>query len=402
MLHCADLHLDRPLSGLAHLPGRLAENVRESTFRSFARIVEEAIRREVDFIVVVGDLYDGEDRSLKAQVHFRKQVERLARHGISVYALFGNHDHLAGDWPRIDWPENIYFFGPEVETVLYKKRGEAVAALTGFSYPQRNVRENRVQQYRSDKKAPYRIALLHGYLQGSKGHAAYAPFTIADLKNSHFDYWALGHIHQRRVLLENPPAVYPGNIQGLYPKESGEKGCYYVEFSGRQKVKYHFIATNDVEWREIRVEITGMDHFGDLLTVCQKKMAAWRKKGKTVLATIVLTGSGKLHHELTESRREELLALLQHDEEDSEFPVWPHALNVRTDGGWQRETLKNEDHFLGDLIRLSESHPDLSSALQPLLTHQKAKKYLQPFDDEEQRRIVREAENLLLGKLLKE
>src|SRR5690625_6385033 len=73
--------------------------------------------------------------------------------------------------------------------------------------------------------------MVRGSLHSNTGYGVYAPFYLRDLVEKDFDYWALGHIHQREILKENPHIVYPGNIQGRNRKEQGEKGCYYVTLS---------------------------------------------------------------------------------------------------------------------------------------------------------------------------
>ena len=71
--------------------------------------------------------------------------------------------------------------------------------------------------------AAYHIAMLHGTLAGQEGHDAYAPFQLQQLIARDFDYWALGHIHKRALLHEDPFIIYPGNVQGRHIKETGEK-----------------------------------------------------------------------------------------------------------------------------------------------------------------------------------
>ena len=83
-IHCADLHLDSPMLGLKNLPASIRTKLRESTFISFKRIVDAAIAKQVDFVLIAGDIYDGEDRSLRAQILFRKEMERLNTHDIEV------------------------------------------------------------------------------------------------------------------------------------------------------------------------------------------------------------------------------------------------------------------------------------------------------------------------------
>ena len=103
-IHCADLHLDSPFKGLSILPEGLFRRLKESTFLSFQRIVKEAMEREVDFVLISGDLYDGEDRSIKAQARMKKQMELLGEKGIQVFIIHGNHDHLNGNWLKIELP----------------------------------------------------------------------------------------------------------------------------------------------------------------------------------------------------------------------------------------------------------------------------------------------------------
>ena len=71
-IHAADLHLDSPMVGLKYLPANILSRVRESTFAALEKLTAAAIDRNVDFVVLAGDLYDGEDRSLRAQSRFPK------------------------------------------------------------------------------------------------------------------------------------------------------------------------------------------------------------------------------------------------------------------------------------------------------------------------------------------
>ncbi len=59
-LHAADIHLDSPLRGLARYEGVPAEDVRLATRTALNNLVDAAIEEEVAFIIIAGDLYDGE------------------------------------------------------------------------------------------------------------------------------------------------------------------------------------------------------------------------------------------------------------------------------------------------------------------------------------------------------
>ena len=120
-IHAADLHLDSPFSGLKDMPSSILKELRESPFKAFQTIINEAISRQVDFIVLSGDLFDGENRSLRTQVRFRSEMEKLQQHQIPAYIIHGNHDHLSGSWITVGLPDNVHVFSGQTEVKLISK-----------------------------------------------------------------------------------------------------------------------------------------------------------------------------------------------------------------------------------------------------------------------------------------
>src|SRR5690625_446737 len=126
-IHAADLHLDSPFKGLTRLPDVVFETIRQSTFHAFDRLIQTAINKNVDFVLLVGDLFDNERQGSKAQVHLRKSFERLEQYGINVYLSYGNHDYVNGNKHRISYPKNVHIFPNEmVSSFIYKKNGTAL------------------------------------------------------------------------------------------------------------------------------------------------------------------------------------------------------------------------------------------------------------------------------------
>ncbi|HEU5140799.1 MAG TPA: DNA repair exonuclease [Bacillales bacterium] len=402
-IHCADLHLDRPFRGLADAPAEIVKRVRESTFHSLRRIVDAAIEHRMDFVIIAGDLFDGENRSLRAQARFRDEMRRLEEAGIEAFVIHGNHDPVGGDWVALSWPDNVHVFGPEVEVLPFMKNGEVLAHLYGFSYWQRAVTEEMGSFYVKKSGAPYHIGILHGQAEGnSSDHASYAPFTVNELLDKEFDYWALGHIHKRQMLQEgNPVILYSGNIQGLNPKETGEKGCTLVEME-EEVSRLSFIPTAEVEWRTCEVSISGVVDADQLLEVCEQALEGFRQEGIGVLAVIEFSGAGTLHPYLhQEENLEELLAVVREGEDIRENFVWPVSCRVKTTADWNREQLAGEDHFIGDLLRLIDNN-GADDALSPLMKNRRAKRYLAESNGQAENGILRDAETLLLTELLRE
>ncbi|HET7627366.1 MAG TPA: DNA repair exonuclease [Bacillales bacterium] len=396
-IHCADLHLDRPFHGLADLPPLLAERVRESTFHSFRRVVDAALREAVDFVIIAGDLFDGSFRSLRAQVRFRNETDRLRDAGIQVYVVHGNHDPLGGEWTALTWPKNVHTFGAEVEMKPFRKNGETLAYLYGFSYRERTA-ENQLSFYKKKPGARFHIGILHGQESSGSGEGVpYAPFKTSDLLEKRFDYWALGHVHQRNILHENPYIAYPGNIQGLSAKETGEKGCLLVEMSDAG-TDIHFLKTNEIAWRDGFVSIDEFESVDELMHACEL-LCENERSGSGCLLTIRFGGNGPLHRAVAdETVMEDLLSSLRDGEQERDDFAW--VVNYANDAhpDWNRDEWKRENHFIADLLRVIDEDMQ-EDALEPLLENRNTHRFAKPLLAE-RREIVKEAERLLLSELL--
>ncbi|MBO1912054.1 DNA repair exonuclease, partial [Microvirga sp. 3-52] len=145
-LHAADLHLDSPFKGMTGMQVDQLVSLRNSTFAAFERLISHAIHTKPDFVLIVGDIYDGEDRSLRAQLKFQEGMKKLSDAHIPVVISYGNHDHLSGRWTRFELPSNVYVFKEKVEQVTLNIRGDQVN-IYGFSYKDRHIRESMITNY---------------------------------------------------------------------------------------------------------------------------------------------------------------------------------------------------------------------------------------------------------------
>src|SRR5690625_2555889 len=256
-IHAADLHLDSPFGGLAHTPDTIFEDIRESTFKAFGKLVDTAIDKKVDFVLLAGDLFDNEKQSLKAQIQLRRGFEKLEQHHIHVYLSYGNHDYIKGNTHPVTYPDNVFIFpGEGISHFTFEKNGEKLAAISGFSYDSRAVTINKADEFSiHNNETPFHIAMLHGSVESNTDHDTYAPFQISQLPEKGFHYWALGHIHQRQTLLTDPPVVYPGNIQGRNRKETGEKGCYHVVMT-ENDVFMDFISLQAIQFLSFEIDVS--------------------------------------------------------------------------------------------------------------------------------------------------
>ncbi|EEL51849.1 metallophosphoesterase family protein [Bacillus cereus] len=402
-IHAADLHLDSPFKGMEmNVPSSVWERMKQSTFQSFERIIDKAIQERVDFVLLAGDLYDAETRSLRAQVFVREQMKRLSHYDIPVYMIHGNHDHLGGSWAAIEFPENVHVFAePYVEAKPFYKDGELLASIYGFSYLQQAVTDNMTAQYEKMSNAPFHIGMLHGSVEGDAEHNRYAPFQIRELKEKGFDYWALGHIHKREILAEEPYIIYPGNIQGRHRKETGEKGAYLVEIS-EQGTNCSFFGAADVVWGEVEIHIDELETVDHLMTAATEALNACRKEEEGTLLTIVFTGQGPLASYLRDEKRvEEIFHILAAGEERKDF-VYVMKWKNETISFAETERLKEENHFVGSVLKELESFTNMDAVLRTIWTSPVARNVVESFSEEEKAEIQKEAENIILEQLFQQ
>jgi DNA repair exonuclease SbcCD nuclease subunit len=349
-IHAADLHLDSPFRGLANTAARLRDTLQASTLGALEAVVDHTIQSNSDFLVLAGDLYDSRDRSLRALVAFRRQMERLAERDISVYIVHGNHDPLNGWGSEFHLPPNVTTFAGKPFTEPVIRRGREVARVTGVSYIREKVSENLAATMKPDDDSPYSVGVLHANVGGNTGHADYAPVTLDELTSSHFDYWALGHVHTRSVLAEAPVAVaYPGNTQGRNPRETGPRGCLQVDVDRNGRAHLQFIETNRARWAHLEISIREHSSVDSLIHAMLEsgREAAAEFEGPTIVRC-TLRGNGPLHRDLqrdgmAEELREQLESLLPTE-----------SVRIATGPELDFESLTRSESLVSDFLKLAD------------------------------------------------
>ncbi|MFD2924352.1 metallophosphoesterase family protein [Halobacillus naozhouensis] len=404
-IHSADLHLDSPFKGRNQLPELLREQMREATFEAFDRLIQQAIQHKVDFVLLVGDLFDEETRSLKAQVRLRDGFKRLAQHHIAVFLSYGNHDYTQGMRYPITFPDNVHSFEQEtVQALPFYKQGEHVATVYGFSYGNRSVEDRKAGEFIRQGTSPYHIAMLHGSLETNSEHDVYAPFKLDELRQRHMDYWALGHIHKRQQLAEQPPIVYPGNIQGRSRKESGEKGCLLVELN-KEEARQTFIPLHSFTFEEITCSAMDVEQPEELEGLLERAKHDARAD-TPIMLNIVLKGSnGLLQKWEMEGIVREWTELLNDSEVlEGKSWVWIDQVTIVDRPSFDMEELKSGKHFAGEYLGYADAltTEELSRQLSPLYEHRLASKYLELLTDGELKEVLSRAKQLVVEQFLAE
>ncbi|MEO6908135.1 MAG: DNA repair exonuclease, partial [Abditibacteriaceae bacterium] len=300
-IHAADLHLGAPFVGLHQNNPRVAQMADGATYAAFDKIIQLALARKVLFVLFAGDIYDADFPNLKAQLRFRDGMRQLDAAGIGSCVIRGNHDHGGSVRAKLDFPDSYFEFatGSNEPHLIYEKE-TPVAAIYGYSYPQRAVTENILRHYvpRGEEQKYFCIGMLHGNVGGDAAHDNYAPCSVSQLKEIDIDYWALGHVHQAKVLSEMPAVLYPGTPQGLSPRETGAHGCYLVTAQDHH-CTMEFVPTDSMRWMDLQYDIAEIFSEEELLRALEGLLIEQREKGDhALIVRIDLTGRGTLQRSL--------------------------------------------------------------------------------------------------------
>lgn len=308
VLHAADLHIDSPLRGAARYEGR-TDLLRGATRRAFEALVDAAIARRVALVLIAGDVFDGSWRDYATGLFYARELGRLRDAGIPVVSIRGNHDAASVVHRSLRLPPNLRELSWEApETHVLEDLGVAVH---GQSFASRSVTDDLARRYPPPIAGLFNVGLLHTGLDGAFGHDLYAPTSVESLVHKGYDYWALGHVHDRLVLAEDPWVVFPGNLQGRHAREAGPKGATLLRVEAGRVLSLEALALDVVRWAVVDVQLPEDGGFDDAVDLAEAALrVAAVEAGRHLAARVRLRGATRAHGELVR-RADEVLAELR-------------------------------------------------------------------------------------------
>ena len=362
-IHAADPHLDSPLKGLEAYEGAPSDLLRGATRRAFENLVSLALNERVDFVLIAGDLYDGDWKDYSTGLFFRNQMVRLNASDIPVYLIAGNHDAASVISKKLTPPGNVRVFSTRIVESLDVPGIPAV--IHGRGFPNRAVPENLSQEYPPAIPGKFNVGLLHTSLTGLPGHDTYAPCSVQDLQGKNYGYWALGHIHQPEVISKDPWIVFAGNCQGRHIRESGPRGCRLVTVNDSLEVEnVEFRVLDVVRWQLVTVDLNEVDQETELHHRIRLALAdaVQTAAGRLAAVRITLTGVSPLHgglHRDAPRLRAEMQAMAQDFGDDV---IWIEQIKVATSPLYDLRQLVERDGLTKIVLESLEkaSHDCLS------------------------------------------
>ena len=296
-VHAADIHLDSPLRRLGQYDAAPVELLRTATRQALVRLVDLSLAEQVEFVLLAGDLYDGDWDDARTGLFMVEQLSRLREANIPVFAIAGNHDAANRMTRNVPLPQNVRYLGHrKPETAILESLGVAIHGQ-GFASPA--VTENLARHYPAAIPSLFNIGVLHTAIDGREGHDSYAPCSLDDLRGKEYDYWALGHIHAREVISQQPFIAFSGNLQGRHIRETGPKGAYLVTVDERH-IAAEFRPLDVVRWERLAIEVGPCEAADDLLALFQTQLRVLQNQhaGIPLAIRIELAGRTNLHQSL--------------------------------------------------------------------------------------------------------
>ena len=350
-IHAADIHLDSPLRGLESYEGAPVDSIRGATRQAFKNLVELAISEEVDFVLIAGDLYDGDWKDYHTGLFFSSQMTRLRETGIRVFIVSGNHDAASQISRQLRMPNNVKIFSPKKpETITID---ELDITIHGQSFAKQAITEDISATYPDAIPGHFNIGLLHTSATGREGHEPYAPCTIEGLMSKGYDYWALGHVHKREVLHEDPWIIFSGCIQGRHIREIGEKGCTLVSVDDGQILEVEHKEIDVLRWGIRSVDVSKAESVGDVVDLVSAVVSEEEGKsnGRPVALRLIITGKSKAHAGLIANPEQCINNIREIATDISNGDIWIEKVKIKTSAQIDLEEMRNRDDAIGELLR---------------------------------------------------
>lgn len=340
-VHASDLHLERPLGGVAEVPEHLRELFLDAPFEAAAQVFETALSERVDALLLAGDIVDFDLVGPRAVVFLQNQFQRLADRGIRVFWACGDVDP-AESWPAsVPLPENVTVFpvGRAQEYSL-ERDGEVIAKIQGISRNQGS--ELNDSGFHRDANGLFTVGVSYG--------TAASPGTEGDRVH----YMALGGQHHRQTVDQSPGiAHYCGSPQGRTPDEPEAHGCTLVTVDDDGNVKTSFVATDSIRWITETIEVTAGTDEDALMNQMQHRVTKLQTKhsGSRLLISWIIEGRGQVLNHIRRGGISDQMVELLCDQYGHATPgIWTVGIECHEPLDVPQEWV-DEETIMGDMLR---------------------------------------------------
>lgn len=350
-VHAADLHIDSPLRGLDRYEGAPVARLRGATRRALENLVAACIDEQAAFLLLAGDIFDGQWKDFSTGLFFAAQMSRLRDAKIPVVVVRGNHDAASAVTKALRLPDNVHELSSKAPQTF--EIAAANTCIHGQSFAHRATLDDLAAKYPAPVSGAFNVGLLHTSLDGRQGHEPYAPTSLDVLRAKGYDYWALGHVHRREILSTDPYVVFPGNLQGRHARETGEKGASIVTVEGGVIRSVEHRALDVVRWETVEIDVSEATDAIEAVdrTIARLTEAVERAEGRVLAARVVVHGTTPASTELRRESERFVAEIRAAGRDTLGDDLWIEKVFVETRARIDVEALRRDAGAVGHLAR---------------------------------------------------
>jgi DNA repair exonuclease SbcCD nuclease subunit len=350
--------------------------IRGATRHALSQLVTFCLDEAVDALVIAGDLYDGDWKDYSTGLFFAGQMARLRQASIPVVWIRGNHDAASQITRHLRLPENVRELAYRYPETVALEELPVPLFVHGQGFESREVTEDLARSYPAPLPDGFNLGLLHTCVTGREGHASYAPCAVETLASKGYDYWALGHVHQREVLSQDPWIVFPGNLQGRHAKETGPKGATLIQVDDAGRIEnVDHRAFDVVRWSHVELDASNEMKADGIIDLARQRLEqeVADAEGRLVAGRVTITGTSRAHNEVGRDPERWKANLRAAALDVAGDLLWLEKIRFRTRPQVDVDALAQRDDVVGDLVRRvrhlatdPESVGELLRELEPL------------------------------------
>lgn len=323
IIHCADIHLNSKMA--SNLTKEKAKERKAELLHTFIRMVDYAVKEEVQAVIIAGDLFDHNQINKTTRNAVYDQIK--LHPWIEFYYLQGNHDSNSFLSDMEEIPENLKLFGKEWITYIAGEGGTAMedeasgsesqqscdmgssvsglnqsavrkVAITGVELDQ----ENSSSVYHSLvlDAGCFNIVVMHGQESEQSGKDKTEVIALRELRNKGIDYLALGHIHRYKEdkLDARGTYCYCGCLEGRGFDECGEHGFVLLEIDEEEGTcRRTFVPFACRQLYEIPADVSGCHTTSDMKERIDNALEQQEIASKSMVK-VVMTGEIGVNDEM--------------------------------------------------------------------------------------------------------
>ena len=246
-VHIADMHFDMPFTVLSK--NGLAEQRRLDQRAVFNKMIDYIKENNIEYLFIAGDLYENEYVRKSTIEYINNCFKQILN--TKIYITPGNHDPYINNsyYNRFEWNENVHIF-----TKLDKVENKNIN-IYGYGFTDFYSKKSELPIDLDASKV--NILIMHADLDGaSKEDGEYNPILESELRNTDFDYIALGHIHKNNFN-KDKKIIYPGSMISGGFDELGKHGMVVGNIDDDTKeISLKFIKLDNKEFVEMDLDIS--------------------------------------------------------------------------------------------------------------------------------------------------